>query len=259
MLVGHASTETSFQLNRVNSGNFILWLAVLGFALLVVLCTIAEVDLYLSTRFYDPNGAHRWFLQEAIPWIWLYHYGQYPAILMAFGAAFVFLRSFVQHSWAGYRRRCLILVLSVALGPGLLVNGILKPYWGRPRPREIVQLGGSLPYLPWWQPGGPGTGESFPAGHASIAYILIAGASVISSRRRAGLRLLVFMGGLGYGTLMGVARIIQGGHFASDVLWAGALMCIVVIALQEVLGVSSEEVTECGSQEQSNDVQRTDG
>lgn len=218
----------------------VLWSTLLGFALLVSLCTVTDIDLSLSGQFYDANHPQGWFLQETIPWSWLYRYGEYPAILMAVGAAVVLVVSFRQRSWMCYRRHCLILVLAVALGPGVLVNGLLKPFWGRPRPRQVMQFGGSQQYRPWWQPGGPGAGKSFPSGHTSMGYILIAGALPFSKR---GWRWLVFSGGLVGGTLLGLTRIVQGGHFVTDALWAGVLMCGVVIVLQRTL-MSGHEISQ---------------
>jgi membrane-associated phospholipid phosphatase len=45
----------------------------------------------------------------------------------------------------------------------------------------------------------------------------------------------VLGGALTYGSLLGATRIIQGGHFLSDVLWSGSLMCFLVATLQAVL------------------------
>jgi lipid A 4'-phosphatase len=38
-------------------------------------------------------------------------------------------------------------------------------------------------------------------------------------------------GGIAYGTLLGATRIIQGGHFPTDVLWAGILMLMLIATL----------------------------
>jgi membrane-associated PAP2 superfamily phosphatase len=207
---------------------------------LVLLCTITDIDLSLSARFYAPAAPRKWFLGAAAPWSWLYHYGEYPAILMALGAAVILLASLVWHVWVGYRRHCLVLILAVILGPGLLVNGLLKPMWGRPRPRQIVRFGGSQPYRSWWQPAGPGGGKSFPSGHASMGYVLVAGA-VLVPHRRVWQHRLAWAGALGYGTLVGLARIVQGAHFASDVVWAGGLMCGMSAVLQVALDAFPSE------------------
>jgi membrane-associated PAP2 superfamily phosphatase len=212
-----------------------LWLATIAFLPLLVLCTVTELDLLLAACFYKPGLQHAWFIADVAPWSWLYRYGEYPALVMVAGALLVLLGSLRRQSWVRYRRRCLFLILVVALGPGLLVNGLLKPGWSRPRPRQIEQFGGSYSYRPWWQPGGPGAGKSFPSGHTAMGYALMAGAMLIPRCRHVWLYGLALGGALGYGTLMGVARIVQGGHFASDVIWTGGLMCILIAVLQQGL------------------------
>ncbi|HBH49073.1 MAG TPA: PAP2 family protein, partial [Bacteroidales bacterium] len=42
----------------------------------------------------------------------------------------------------GMRRWALMMILTIVLGPGLLVNATFKDNWGRPRPNEIVEFGG---------------------------------------------------------------------------------------------------------------------
>ncbi|HEY7491460.1 MAG TPA: phosphatase PAP2 family protein [Candidatus Tectomicrobia bacterium] len=219
-----------------------LWLAMVGFLPLLVLCTVTEFDLWLAAQFYKPEIPSAWFIADAAPWSWLYRYGEYPAFVMLVVALLVLLGSLRQHTWARYRRRCLFLVLVVALGPGLLVNGLLKPAWSRPRPRQIEQFGGSYSYRPWWRPGGLAGGKSFPSGHTAMGYALVAGAMLIPCRQRAWPHDLALAGTLAYGTLMGVARIVQGGHFASDVVWTGGLMCIIVLGLQKALGIFPSDV-----------------
>jgi membrane-associated PAP2 superfamily phosphatase len=214
------------------------WATALVFVCLVLWCTFSDVDLCLSAHFYAPQ--HGWYLARVFPWGWLYDYGEYPAIILVLGASVVGLWSVWWPGWARYRRLCLCVILAVALGPGLLVNGILKPVWGRPRPRQVEPFGGTEPYRQWWQPAGPGSGTSFPAGHASMGFILVAGRFLVPHRWLWGRR-LVSMTGLIYGSLLGWARIVQGGHFLSDSVWAGALMCLLVVGLQAaVLGQDTQ-------------------
>ena len=208
-----------------------------GFLPLMLLSALPAFDLALSWPFYKATQTPAWYLKHAIPWGWLYRYGELPAYVMAIGAALVLLGSLRRIAWRQYRRHCLLLVLAVALGPGVLVNGLLKPLWGRPRPRHIEQFAGPQLYRPWWRPGGPGAGESFPAGHAAMGYTLIAGAILVPGHRHIWRRRLLLGGVLGYGTLMGMARVVQGGHFASDVVWSGFLMCLTVGVLHKALSV----------------------
>lgn len=64
-----------------------------------------------------------------------------------------------------------------------------------------------------------------------MGFILVVGTSLVPYRcfwRRR----LVYLTGLLYGGLLGWARIVQGGHFLSDSICAGALMCLLVAGLQ---------------------------
>ncbi len=214
----------------------VLWGMAVWFLPVVLFGTFPALDLTLSALFYAEQPTPAWYLKDAMPWGWFYTYGELPACMMAIGAFLVLLGSLRRAAWRQYRRSCLLLVLAVALGPGLLVNGLLKPFWGRPRPRHIEQFAGTQAYRPWWQPGGPGAGESFPSGHAAMGYVLLAGAVLVSGGRRVWLGRLALGGALAYGTLVGIARVVQGGHFASDVVWSGLLMYLTVLGLQKGLG-----------------------
>lgn len=212
-----------------------LWIVGLGFLLAVVLITIGDVDPHLSGYFYDPTAVQEWFLRTSEPWIWFYRYGELPTLVLAIGAAVVWGGSLHYRSWVSYRPACALIVLAVMLGPGLLVNGVLKPLWGRPRPVQADLFGGARPYQHWWQPGPIGGGKSFPSGHAAMGYVLVLGTCLVSPQRSVRCRVLILGGALTYGSLLGATRIIQGGHFLSDVLWSGSLMCFLVATLQAVL------------------------
>ena len=209
--------------------------ALLGFCCLALLSVYVEYDIAIAAVFYNPTLAAPWFLEDAVPWGWLYRYGEYPTLIVAAASGCICLGSLGWQAWGRYRRVAVFLLLAIALGPGVVVNGILKPAWGRPRPRHVELFGGSRPYRPWWQPGGASQGKSFPSGHAAMGYILVAGTCLVPASQRPWLRLLVFGVTLTYGTVLGYARIVQGGHFASDVVAAGGLMCGTVIVLYIML------------------------
>ncbi len=218
------------------AGPWWLWGPLLGFGGLIALATATDVDLTLSARFYTPDGG--WRYAEAWPWKWLFDFGLRPAIVMAIGAFVVWIGSWLHARWQPYRRASLVLVLVVALGPGLIVNGILKPYWGRPRPRHVAVLGGEQTYHPWWRPAGPGSGESFPSGHAAMGFAMVAGAVLLPQRKRRfyrGLRNAAIGAAIGYGVLMSCGRVVQGGHFFSDVLWSGVIVVLLTYVLYRAL------------------------
>ena len=144
-------------------------------------------------------------------------------MILGIGSIIIALYGLLRRKNNEWIRGASLIALVLLIGPGLLVNGTLKPVFSRPRPREIIQLGGEQPYQPIF-----GFGEetdfnaSFPSGHASIGFFLISPAFLF--RRRTRLRIGIFVGGLLFGSLMGLSRIVQGGHYLSDVIWSLAIV-----------------------------------
>ncbi|WP_181704499.1 phosphatase PAP2 family protein [Chthonobacter rhizosphaerae] len=123
-------------------------------------------------------------------------------------------------------RAALFLVATLALGPGLLVNTILKDNWGRARPRNVVEFGGDLPFTgPWAMVGHCDSNCSFVSGEASSAIFLLALALVVP----AGWRKPVAIGTLLFAAALSANRIAFGGHFLSDVLIAWLLTLLVML------------------------------
>lgn len=71
-----------------------------------------------------------------------------------------------------------------------------------------------------------------------MGFVLAAGV-VLLPRRSTGLRWAWIAGALGYGGLMGLGRIVQGGHFLSDVLGSAAVVMLVIWGLSVMLAVGS--------------------
>jgi lipid A 4'-phosphatase len=119
-------------------------------------------------------------------------------------------------------RTALFLAVSLALGPGLVVNTILKDHWGRARPHQIVAFGGDAHFSPAVLMADQCARNcSFPSGHAALGFWLAAVAMVVPPRWRC----LAMGCALAIGTLVGLMRIAQGAHFLSDVV-AAALITI---------------------------------
>ncbi|MEM9354057.1 MAG: phosphatase PAP2 family protein [Planctomycetota bacterium] len=189
---------------------------------------LTDLDLLISGLFYDARTGE-WPSGDARLWSWLYEYGCVPATVVGVGGAFVGLACLMCRALRGHAGCGLFLTAVLAVGPGLLVNLTLKPYVGRPRPREVTQFGGERAFVPVGQAAvGSGRSDSlsnssFPSGHASMGFYLMAPAALLyRKRRRAALAFLA--AGAAFGGLIGVARVIQGAHFASDVI--GSLLFV---------------------------------
>ncbi|MFM2484960.1 phosphatase PAP2 family protein [Celerinatantimonas yamalensis] len=114
-----------------------------------------------------------------------------------------------------WRKKLLFLALCLALGPGILVNVVLKDNSvGRPRPIQVHQFGGQSDFAPVLRYSGECRRNcSFVSGHAAIAFYFIVLAWAFRNRN-------LFIVGVLLGCLVGFVRIVQGGHFLSDVIFA---------------------------------------
>ena len=122
-------------------------------------------------------------------------------------------------------RAALFLVATMALGPGLLVNVGLKDYWGRPRPIDVTQFGGSEHFVAWWDPRGDCPKNcSFVSGDVSGAIWTMAPAALVPPPWRA----LAYGAALALGVGMAAARMVAGGHFFTDVVFAGVFTYLII-------------------------------
>ena len=82
-------------------------------------------------------------------------------------------------------RKTIFLLLTLALGPGLLVNGFLKSHWGRARPREVSTFGGRQSFSPAYVIAHQCRNNcSFVSGDAAIGFYLIAFLFIARKRAR---------------------------------------------------------------------------
>ena len=126
----------------------------------------------------------------------------------------------------------LYLILALAIGPGLVVNVGLKNHFGRARPTQVVQFGGNKQFTPAFEPSDqvPHNG-SFVCGHASVGFYFVA-LSFLYARRK---RRLIFGAAVLAGSLIGLVRIIQGGHFLSDVIFSFVFVYLVSYLLYLIM------------------------
>ena len=132
--------------------------------------------------------------------------------------------------WVGIRRRrlcrpALFLLLSLALGPGLIVNTLCKDQWGRARPSQIVEFGGTKQFTPPFVFSDQCEKNcSFVSGHASVAFFVAAFALFLKGWKRTA----VYSAAVVFGLWIGFVRMAMGGHFFSDVIFSGILTLLCV-------------------------------
>lgn len=188
-------------------------------------------DFRVGHLFFRENGG--WVYRDDQPWKLLYQYGTVPGLVLTLACLAVFFLGFVKPRLRSYQRYMLLVVLTAVLGAGLLVNGILKPYCGRPRPREVKQFGGQWEYCLPCQPDRPIQGNSFPCGHCTMGFLFVSLVFLWPKNRAVALGGTAF--GLFYGTLMSLTRAVQGAHFATDDLWSLGAILLVALLLNDIV------------------------
>ncbi len=205
-----------------------LWIPELIILLILTLAVVIlfrdnSLDLRFAHFFYHPeNIKDPWFEAHDLLWNFFYHAAPWFTGALLLGSLSVLLLAQFKPEFKKLRVYAIYVLLTVMLGPGLMVNSIFKPYWGRPRPREVIELGGRYEYRTFYTPAFGQPGKSFPCGHCSVGFTFTI-FWWIFRRRNLRLGITSLLGSVVLGTAMGIGRMADGGHFLSDVFWA-ALM-----------------------------------
>ena len=117
----------------------------------------------------------------------------------------------------------IFLALVLITGPGLIANTLLKDNWARPRPIHVIEFGGPDRFTPVLERSGACERNcSFISGEASATFALGFAIAMLARRRRAEL----MVAAVAVGSIAGLIRMGEGGHFLSDVVFAGVFMAL---------------------------------
>jgi len=195
------------------------WLAV--FAVVALVYGVwPTLDLRLADALHDPSSGFigrdwGWVLASyhAVPW-----FGRLlllGVLLCLWGPRTVRLVS------PRARRAATGLLVALLVGLTLVVNLTLKETWGRARPHQVSEFGGSRQYTPPLQPASQCQRNcSFTSGHAATGFALIGAGALAGARRRRHWWLL----GTAAGAIIGAGRMLQGDHFLGDVLFSWLIL-----------------------------------
>lgn len=192
-----------------------------------LLCAVdPQLDLDLAALGFDTS--RHLFVVNAQAWV--QHIRTAARILIALLALPAVLAIVLKLLWPHRpmlieARAALFLLATLALGPGLLTNLVLKDHWGRPRPIDVQQFGGDYRFRPWWDPRGDCPNNcSFVAGEPSGAFWTLAPAALAPPPLQAA----AYGAALAFGIGLGAFRMAAGAHFFSDVAFAGVLMYLLI-------------------------------
>lgn len=195
------------------------------------------IDLAVSGLFYTPGTGFTLasdhaleILREAIWWL--------SNLMVAF-AILAVLAALAGRPFLDLRRAVFILLLYL-IGPVLLADGLLKRFWGRARPANIEDFGGSQDFTPPLIPADQCasncsfvSGEGAAAAALAIALVLIAPAV---KRRVSPAFYRLYLAFAVIVPLTGMAlRVMLGRHFLSDTIFAALIVSGVALALARLL------------------------
>lgn len=234
--------DTSNPTGKLRGTFSVLWKAARAHPFLALCIYIAvvsvfflvfpKVDLWTSGLFYVDGAGfvaeQNAFLQK------VRHLGPYLVKWVAIGAVGILLLKLVLPSRPAILplRIPTFLVTTLILGPGVLVNSILKDNWGRPRPRSVEEFGGDMPHqLVWIQTDYCDSNCSFVSGEASAAIWLVGIALIVPVAWR--WAALAFT--LPLCLILSVNRVAFGGHFLSDTLLSWGVTLLLMLSVHWLL------------------------
>ena len=203
----------------------LLTLATVLYLALIVLALRPVTDLEVARVFYvapqrfvgdSPAGVAARYAAWASPFVLL------AALAVAYGLARVGI-------WPTHRapsgRGLAMMLLAMAIGPGLFVHAGLKEISHRPRPVAVTAFGGVDAFRPWYRfDGGCRHNCAFASGETAAATWMLAPASLVPPPWRG----IAVAAALAYSAATAIWRLALGAHWLSDTL-GGALVTILAI------------------------------
>lgn len=198
------------------------------------------LDMGIERYFFDHN--HEQFIANPVTYFF-YEYGTIPAHITTFAASIIFLLSYCFSRWKKWRAPALVYLLTVAIGAGVIVHGVFKEHWGRPRPKQVIEFGGGQEFRPYYKPNffdQPEPSKSFACGHCTMGFCFIA---VALAGRRLQNNTLYYTGialTIVLGVGLSMTRMAQGGHFLSDILASALIMWFCAITFDWLIEPARE-------------------
>ncbi|UUO06202.1 phosphatase PAP2 family protein [Blastopirellula sp. J2-11] len=216
------------------------WVILMPLAILLaftIACFWLPIDMFCSHYFYlsklDGWAGDYWFSEDLC-----YTVSPLPGVVLGIGAIIVLVIGRWSPELASRQPIARFLLCVVIAGPLILVNGVIKPAIGRPRPNQLAAFGGERPnnvrYVAPWQLSKT-DGKSFPSGHASMGFLWMAPAFLYWRRKHWSVALWLTLGLL-YGTAIGFFRVAVGAHFLSDIVWSCGIVYFSGLAMYLLLG-----------------------
>jgi lipid A 4'-phosphatase len=192
-----------------------IWLLLLTL-LAIIFISSPEIDLWAASLFYDPIS--HFYLKDHNLATFFYNAVQIFSIVWVILLIAILIINRIRKRPFGSMstKAAIYMIIVLAIGPGLITNIVFKNQWGRARPSEILQFGGESSFSSAFVISDACDRNcSFVSGHASIGFSLVVFSFLVRNHRRKLFALAVTIG-----SLVGLGRMVQGGHFLSDIIFA---------------------------------------
>lgn len=138
------SSQVDSRTNAGSNSKLALGLVLLWWAILALFYAVPELDIATSSIFFN-NGflaSQSPFLQWMRETLYILPYTIGPAVL-----GWLLIRFLRGRGFSTEQRTGLSMTLTLLFWPLLIVNGVFKEHWGRPRPRDTTLFGGEDPFV----------------------------------------------------------------------------------------------------------------
>ncbi len=197
------------------------------FIIMGILVTVGhDFDIFFSSLFYYGNS--QFFLQSydtlsiIFRDIFLPFLIFYLLVLPIIAYFLPINKLYMGHNFL--LKELVFVVLTSLTALVLVVNILLKNLWGRTRPNDIFQFGGTDAFSPWYKLGDVCVSNcSFVSGDASVGFALLVFYFITK-------KIFYIYLSVACGLCLGIIRIIAGGHFLSDVVFSQIVVTAVIFA-----------------------------
>ncbi len=214
------------------SGHPIRWLIGFNVVISALFLAFPHLDIAFSSLFYKPDMgfiAHHMAYIKDVRRLGFYVIG----VVAALSVLTILLKILLPGRKPLIRlRSAVFMASSLIIGPGLIVNTLLKNNWGRPRPSHILEFGGNAPYVDVWQISNwCDTNCSFVSGEAASAIWLLCLVFIVPRKWRAVTFVVTSILCIAFSAI----RLLYGGHFLSDTLLAWGLVGLTMAVIYRYL------------------------
>ena len=222
IISNYFKTNINLDMYKIKNNYLFFQSLIILLFLNLLLAVGSYLDLYISSQAYQ--GDRQFYLQSLNLIVLIFRKGLLPlTIIYLFIFPFLSLFLPVKAIYLNYNlklKECVYIFFFFFFNLIVIVNLLLKDMWGRARPNDIIQFGGKESFTPWFEPSTACDNNcSFISGDASVGFSIIILYFITKNKFFLWLSLL-------FGFSLGLIRVMEGGHFISDILMANFIIFV---------------------------------